>query len=106
MYSSNWSDSTMRWPVSTERSGSALILPRRITIAATLVSLNRFGDALASFERAIAIKPRYVEAWISRVEALIACNRNNEAVKSAQAAIDIDPDNALCRFQSCFCELR
>jgi protein O-GlcNAc transferase len=71
-----------------------------------LANLDRFGDALASFDRAIAIKPRYVDAWISRAEALFICNLNDEAVKSAQAAIDIDPDNALCRFLSCYCELR
>ena len=28
------------------------------------------------------------------------------AVRSAQAAIDIDPENALCRFLDCVCELR
>jgi tetratricopeptide (TPR) repeat protein len=71
-----------------------------------LANLNRFDEAMATFDRAIAIKPRYVSAWISRVEALFTCNRSDEAVKSAQAAIDIDPENALCRFLSCFCELR
>jgi protein O-GlcNAc transferase len=71
-----------------------------------LAHLNRFDEAMASFDRAIAIKPRYVDAWISRAETLFTCNRNDEAATSAQAAIDIDPDNALCRFLSCFCELR
>jgi predicted O-linked N-acetylglucosamine transferase (SPINDLY family) len=71
-----------------------------------LASLNRFGEAMASLDRAIAINPRYVDAWISRAEVLFTCNRNDEAVQSAQTAIEIDPDNALCRFLSCFCELR
>ncbi|HEY1862623.1 MAG TPA: tetratricopeptide repeat protein, partial [Roseiarcus sp.] len=71
-----------------------------------LARLNRFEEGIASFDRAIAIEPRYVDAWISRAETLFTCNRNDEAVTSAQAAIDVDPDNALCRFLSCFCELR
>ncbi|HEY1886134.1 MAG TPA: tetratricopeptide repeat protein [Roseiarcus sp.] len=71
-----------------------------------LARLNRFDEGIASFDRAIAIKPRYVDAWISRAETLFTLNRNDEAVASAQAAIDLDPDNALCRFLSCFCELR
>ncbi len=73
---------------------------------AALIKLNRLDDALANFDRAIAIEPRYVDAWISRAEALFLCNRNDDAVKAAQAAIDLDPDNALCRFLSCYCELR
>jgi predicted O-linked N-acetylglucosamine transferase (SPINDLY family) len=60
----------------------------------TLLSLNRPEEALASFDRAIAIKPDYAEVLYNRGNTLLSLNRPEEALASFDRAIAIKPDYA------------
>ena len=55
--------------------------------------LDRLDDALASFDRAIALKPSYAEAFINRANALRMLDRFGEAVTSFDRAIALKPGN-------------
>ena len=61
---------------------------------ASLYYLNRVGEALASYDRALAIKPDYAEAWHNRGNALRDLKRFGEALASYDKALAINPDNA------------
>ncbi|NDB70691.1 MAG: tetratricopeptide repeat protein, partial [Methylocystaceae bacterium] len=48
-------------------------------------------EAVASYDRALAINPSYVEAWANRGNALLALKRLEEALLSYDRAISLDP---------------
>lgn len=50
--------------------------------------------ATKCFDKAIAIDPRFVPAWIGRSEALCLLGRKGQAVGCIERAIDVDPKNA------------
>ena len=50
--------------------------------------------ATKCFDKAIAIDPRYVPAWIGRSDALCLLGRKGQAVGCLERAIDVDPKNA------------
>ena len=54
--------------------------------------LKSLDEALASFERAIEIKPDYVDALSNLGNALKDLNRLDEALASYNQAIQINPD--------------
>jgi len=54
--------------------------------------LKRFDEALASFDRALALRPNYVEALINRGVTLHALARFQEALASYEEAIALWPD--------------
>jgi tetratricopeptide (TPR) repeat protein len=71
----------------------------------TLRDLNRYREALASYEAALAIDPKFTSALNGRGHALWDLNRSQEALASFEAALAIDPKftsalngrgNALC----------
>jgi len=53
---------------------------------------TRLDDALASFERAVALKPDYAGAWANRGYVLSELRRPEEAVVSHSKALAIKPD--------------
>ena len=55
---------------------------------------RRYGEALASFEQAIALAPDSAEAFISRGNALQELRRFEEAVASYEKAISLRPNYA------------
>ncbi|MGB6753949.1 MAG: tetratricopeptide repeat protein, partial [Xanthobacteraceae bacterium] len=57
-----------------------------------LAALGRRDDALASFDRAIALRPDYAEAHHNRGNLLYALKRYEEALKSHDRAVAIRPD--------------
>ncbi|MDB9512327.1 tetratricopeptide repeat protein [Kamptonema animale CS-326] len=60
--------------------------------AVALDNLRRNEEALASFDKAIEIKPDYHEAWKNRAVALDDLGRYEEAIASCDKAIEIKPD--------------
>jgi len=54
--------------------------------------LKRFDEALASFDRALALRPNYVEALINRGVTLHALARYQDALASYDAAVALWPD--------------
>ena len=59
-----------------------------------LLELKRPGDALASFERAIALRPEHAEAHFERGLALNALNRPGDALAAFERTIALKPDHA------------
>jgi tetratricopeptide (TPR) repeat protein len=57
-----------------------------------LGELGRFEEALASFERAIAINPENVSAWYYKGMALAITNRPEEAIDAVKQALRLAPD--------------
>ena len=56
--------------------------------------LKRLAEALASYDKAIALKPDYAEAYNNRGIALQGLNRPEEALASYDKAIALKPDYA------------
>jgi tetratricopeptide (TPR) repeat protein len=59
-----------------------------------LRDIGRFSEAVASFDRAIALEPRYVEAYAGRGIALRQLQRNDEALASFDRALVLRPASA------------
>jgi tetratricopeptide (TPR) repeat protein len=53
---------------------------------------RRFDEAVASFDKAVALDADFIEAWISRGIALFALGRFGEAVASYDRALALAPD--------------
>ncbi len=60
----------------------------------TLHELQRFEEALASYDRALMVRPDYVEALVYRGNALHLLKRLEEALASYDRAAAIRPDHA------------
>jgi hypothetical protein len=56
--------------------------------------MSRFEDAVASYERALAIRPDFAQALYSRGNALMALNRHDEAIASFERALAARPGYA------------
>jgi tetratricopeptide (TPR) repeat protein len=54
--------------------------------------LKRYPDAIASYNRAVEIKPDHYEAWYSRGNALVNLQRYSEAIESYNKAIQYQQD--------------
>ncbi len=59
-----------------------------------LQNLKRFGEALASFDLLIALKPDFADAYINRGDTFRDLKRFEEALASYDRAIALQPDNA------------
>src|SRR5262249_33731600 len=62
--------------------------------ASVLQELNRLEEAVASYERAIALKPDYAEALCNRGDALLKLRRPGDALESCERALELKPDYA------------
>ena len=72
---------------------------------AALAGLGRFDDAVADFDRAIALQPDYAEAHADRAAALANLGRREEALASCDRAIALKPDSPEARFNKGACHL-
>ena len=69
--------------------------PRRIfNRGNALSSLGRMVEAVAAFDRALALRPNYPKALINRGIALQALGRHPEALASFRAVLALDKNNA------------
>lgn len=56
-----------------------------------LAAVNDFPRALAAFDRAVSLLPRYAEAWVSIGELNAATGNRQRAKQAFRTAIEIDP---------------
>ena len=108
--SSPWGGPRALWQASTRRSQSSPTYVDALNNRAlVLVALGRPEDALASFDRALAIQPNYVEALNNVGVILSSLKRPERALASFDKALKIKPDyveawlnrgNTLFRLQS------
>ena len=57
-----------------------------------LFNLQKYTEAIASYDKAIAIKPNFHEAWYNRGFALAKLQKYEEAIVSCDKAVAIKPD--------------
>lgn len=53
---------------------------------------GRLKDAVLKFEKAAAIKPGYIDAWINWGNALVKIPRFEEAVEKYENALSLNPE--------------
>jgi Tetratricopeptide repeat len=70
-----------------------------------LADLERHAEALASFERAIALRPGYARAFYNRGNSLRELHRHRDAVDSFERAIALEPDYASAHWNLADCHL-
>lgn len=58
-----------------------------------LLSLNRYEDALDTYEKALELRPDYVEVWIGQGKALHGLERDEEALEAFDQAIQVIPNS-------------
>jgi predicted O-linked N-acetylglucosamine transferase (SPINDLY family) len=63
-----------------------------------LKAVGRHGEALDSYDRALAIESRYADAWANRGMSLMALDRRADAVASFRRALELQPGHALASF--------
>ena len=63
-----------------------------------LKALARHEEALASYDRALAIQPTYVDAWANKGMSLMALDRRADAIASFRRALALQPGHALANF--------
>ncbi|MBD2774430.1 serine/threonine-protein kinase [Iningainema tapete] len=59
--------------------------------ANTLYELQRYKDALSSYEKAVEIRPDYAPAWSGQAKTLLALKTYKEALSAYDKAIQINP---------------
>jgi len=63
-------------------------------IGLVLQELKRFSEALANYDKVLAMQPAFFQAWSNRGNTLMALNRVQEALLSYDRAIALRPDFA------------
>jgi len=61
----------------------------------SLCSLGRFEEAIACFDKALAIEPEYGHAWSNKGVVLYSLGRNREALQCFEGALKIDSSDAM-----------
>lgn len=62
---------------------------------ATLSELGRLQEAVACFEKALEINPRFADAWSNKGNALTNLGRHQEAITCFDKALEINPRDAV-----------
>ena len=57
-----------------------------------LAELHRHAEAIAGFDRAIALRPNHAPSWFNRGNTLQTMGRHAEAIESYQRALTLSPD--------------
>ncbi len=70
-----------------------MMLTHGIKRAPALNNLNRHGEAIKSFDRALEIQSGLAIAWYNKGSALVALGEYEEAVKCFDIAIAINPND-------------
>jgi serine/threonine protein kinase len=61
----------------------------------SLCSLGRFEEAIACFDKALALEPEYGHALSNKGVVLYSLGRNRESLQSFERALQIDPSDAM-----------
>ena len=61
----------------------------------SLCALGKYDEALAYFDKALALEPRYAHAWSNKGVALYSLGRNEEALQCFENALNIDSSDAM-----------
>ena len=56
---------------------------------------GKYEEAIASYDKAIEIDPKYTKAWINKGNALRKLGRHEDAIVCYDRAIELDPKNTL-----------
>lgn len=78
--------------------GGAAVPAEAIELVANGDRARRAGrnpEALALYDRAIALAPEHVDAWFGRAETLRALGRFAEALEAYERVLSLDPDRSL-----------
>jgi len=80
-------------------SSLALDCSELLSAAYSLSNLKRYAEAANVYDRAIAIEPNSINAWIAKGQALGLANRYDESFQALDHALTIDPTcvEAMCR---------
>jgi tetratricopeptide (TPR) repeat protein len=62
----------------------------------TLSMLDRYEEALASYEQAIAIRPDWSWAWYRKAVMLAVLDRTDEALAAVEESLRLDGRQHLC----------
>jgi tetratricopeptide (TPR) repeat protein len=68
------------------------------SVGTALNDLERFEDAEVQFEKAIKIRPTFMPAYVNWSNAAKRLNKTDLAGRLLQAALELDPNNALAHF--------
>ncbi len=69
------------------------VAPECFECGNALYKMSRYEEAIVSFDKALAVKPDYHEAWNNRGTALSALGRKEEAIESYDKALAVKPDD-------------
>lgn len=69
-------------------------VPAIITLSLCQQKLNENEAALATAERAISLAPKITQGYVAKANALLALERDEDAVKTLEVAAQLDPQNA------------
>ncbi len=58
------------------------------------MALDRFGEALQSYNRAVNLDPKNADYWTGRGMALMALNDNAESLAAFEQALKLNPSQA------------
>ena len=65
-----------------------------VVLADSLRLAGRVDEALAALDRALALQPRLVPAWLSRGDVLVNANRTEEAAQAFRKVLAISPEHS------------
>jgi predicted O-linked N-acetylglucosamine transferase (SPINDLY family) len=68
--------------------------PAHVNLGAALQSLNRIGEALGHYDKAIALQPDFVDAHFHRANVYLVLGQHAEAVVSYDRTLELKPDHA------------
>jgi len=61
----------------------------------SLCSIGQFEEAIACFDKALALEPEYGHAWSNKGVVLYSLGRNRESLQCFERALQIDPSDAM-----------
>ncbi|MCS6884377.1 MAG: tetratricopeptide repeat protein [Acidobacteriota bacterium] len=67
--------------------------------AENLKRLGKYADAIEFYKQALSTEPKILRAWLGLAACQLAIEEFAEAAKSAERAIEIDPDSAIAHLQ-------